>query len=105
MDTNVDSATRLCNVTLTDATEPRAGGLRLNICLSSSDSIRFKKMHNVWDLSIMLQASDAVQQFCTAVPKDNDDADSLKTLHTYMSRKEMVFPVLTFPIALSVTDC
>lgn len=90
MDTNQDSATKLCNISLTDPTEPRPGGLRLNICLTSADSLRFKKLHSVWDLSTMLQASEAVQQYCKVVPKDSDDVDPLKTLHMFMVRKEMV---------------
>ena len=59
---NEDKASRICNVMLTDATEPRPRGLRINLCLTSSDSIRFKKLHDVSDLSILLQASEAVQK-------------------------------------------
>ncbi|KAK7694392.1 hypothetical protein QCA50_001578 [Cerrena zonata] len=89
MDTNEDSATKLCNISLTEPTEPRPGGLRINLCLTSTDSLRFKKLHNVWDLSTMLQASEAVQQFCRVIPKESDDADPLKTLHTYMIKNEL----------------
>ncbi|CAL1696456.1 unnamed protein product [Somion occarium] len=89
MDTGHDMATKLCSITLSDPTEPKPQGLRLNICLSTADSIRFKKLHDAPDLPTMLQASEPVQQFCRVTHKEAEDLNALKTLQTYMTKKRM----------------
>ncbi|CCM02177.1 uncharacterized protein FIBRA_04256 [Fibroporia radiculosa] len=80
---------RLCNIALYDATDPRPNGLRFSVCFVSVDSIRLGRMHNVPELYLLLNSSTPVQQFAKLGHQEEEDADALRTLASYMRRQRM----------------
>lgn len=79
-------AQRLCNVTMSDATDPRPNGLRFSICLTT-DSIRLQKIYGVADFYMVMQACSPVQQFAKVGPQDDGDAEALKAFTSYLRRR------------------
>ncbi|KAJ3541216.1 hypothetical protein NM688_g6118 [Phlebia brevispora] len=83
-------ADRICNISLTDATNPRPEGLRLSILYKTETSIlRFEKFHSVSDVSILFRACAPIQQFCKLTYQDAGDAEALEILARYMTRKRL----------------
>jgi hypothetical protein len=90
MDVTREKSARLCNVTLSDATEHPAEGLRLSVIFSSMNSIGFSRLHDISDLDMVLRACKPVHQLAKLGPQDGSDADALKTLVRYMDKRQQV---------------
>ncbi len=91
MDVSRKKAERLCEIVLSDASDPLPNGLRFNICLTDdSDSIRLSAFHDLASLPMFLAASARVQQFAKAGPLEDKDADAFKQLGTYMKNRSLV---------------
>ncbi|KZT74733.1 hypothetical protein DAEQUDRAFT_4099 [Daedalea quercina L-15889] len=90
IDVEEGRAQRLCNVVLSDMTEPLPTGLRFSVCLSSADSIRFGKLHDVADLYMIARACGQVQQFVKFGPSEGSDTDAFNTLAIHL-RSERSF--------------
>ena len=89
-------ATRVCNITMLDATTPRPNGLRLSICLSTETSVlRLEKLHDAADIYTLLRACAPIQQFCKVTHKSAADESALKTLSGYMARRRQVRPTVS----------
>ncbi|KZT06371.1 uncharacterized protein LAESUDRAFT_726201, partial [Laetiporus sulphureus 93-53] len=88
---NLDSSRtkRLCNVELSDASEPRPSGLRFSLCLNDVDSLTMKKLHVVSDLSMILRACGMIQQYAKLGPQTPEDVSSITILATHMRRKRI----------------
>ncbi|KAI0762638.1 hypothetical protein C8Q74DRAFT_1383169 [Fomes fomentarius] len=90
MDASRKKAERLCELILSDASDPLPNGLRFNICLTDdSDSIRLSAFHDLASLPMFLAASARVQQFAKAGPLEDKDADAVKQLGTYMKNRSL----------------
>ncbi|THH02520.1 hypothetical protein EW026_g379 [Hermanssonia centrifuga] len=78
---------RLCNVSLSEPTNPRPNGLRLSICYNTEDSIlQLQKLHDVSDLFLILRACAFTQQFCKFGPLDVSDVKPIGIFSSYMAR-------------------
>ncbi|KAI0076249.1 hypothetical protein K474DRAFT_1282466 [Panus rudis PR-1116 ss-1] len=82
-----DKTEKMCNIILSEPTEPRPMGLRLNICLDQVKSIQLQKLHVISDLNMVLLACAPVQQFCKITPQETQDADGLRTLDEYLRKR------------------
>lgn len=89
MDTSRDKAERVCEVMLSEPTEPLPGGLRFNICLAG-ENIRLSAFHHLSTLHLFLQASARAQQFAKLTPAGDKDADAVKHLGMFMQRRSLV---------------
>ena len=89
MDVSRNRAERLCEVTLSEPSEPLPNGLRFSICLTS-DSIRLSAFQSLASLPLFLLASTRPQQFAKIGPMEDKDADAVKQLGTYMRNKSLV---------------
>ena len=89
MDVSRNRAERLCEVTLSEPSEPLPNGLRFSICLTS-DSIRLSAFQSLASLPLFLLASTRPQQFSKIGPMEDKDADAVKQLGTYMRNKSLV---------------
>lgn len=96
MEVGPDKAERLCNIILSEATEPRPNGDRFSLVLASADSIRMKKLHNVRDLWLILRGCNAVQQYAKVTHQEDTDATALRALSDYMGRNDLVGPLSSF---------
>ena len=89
MDVSRDRAERVCEVLLSDSTEPLPNGLRFSICLTG-DSIRLSAFHALESMHLLLSASSRAQQFAKLGPLEDKDADAVKHLGLYMRKQNMV---------------
>lgn len=83
---------RICKIYMADATSPLPNGLRLSICYNdtSSAKLHLQKLHSVSDVFILLRACSPIQQYCKILPQSDKDANSLKALSSYMTRRREV---------------
>ncbi|KAI0094587.1 hypothetical protein BDY19DRAFT_913567 [Irpex rosettiformis] len=83
-----DRADRLCNVSLSELTDARPMGLRLDILYTSDVSVlRLKKFHEMTDLYMLLRACAPVQQCCKVSHAAEGDFETITTLSAWMTRK------------------
>ncbi|KAH9937573.1 uncharacterized protein B0H18DRAFT_1113390 [Fomitopsis serialis] len=80
-------AQRICNIALSDATEPRPNGLRFSICLDPVDSVRLGKLYEVADIYMILRSCTQVQQFAKLGPGKDSDADAVTALAAHLKTK------------------
>ena len=90
MEVGPDQADRLCNIILSDVTEPRPTGYRLSMLLASVDSLRLMKMYSAYDVWTILRGCSDIQQFAKVTHQEERDGSALKTLTNYMSRHGVV---------------
>lgn len=90
LDRTDDNSKPLCDATLCDATEPLPLGLRFSVVLASSDHLDFSSFHDVLDLPSILRACKGIQQIARLAPREKKDTPNLRTLITYMSKKQKV---------------
>ncbi|PIL29610.1 hypothetical protein GSI_08247 [Ganoderma sinense ZZ0214-1] len=86
IDVSRDRAERLCEIMLSEPTEPLPGGLRFNICLTG-ENIRLSAFHNLSFLHLFLLASARAQQFAKLTPAGDKDADAIKQLGAFMKSR------------------
>ncbi|KAI0702474.1 hypothetical protein BC835DRAFT_1320860 [Cytidiella melzeri] len=87
METGPDKADKLCNVCLSEPTEPRPLGLTMNIIYNSEVSIlRLKKFHDIPDLYMLLRACAPLQQCCRVSNAAGGDAVAIKALGDELTR-------------------
>ncbi|KDQ54746.1 hypothetical protein JAAARDRAFT_347429 [Jaapia argillacea MUCL 33604] len=96
---NADQTTELCDITISDPTDPIPGCLKLSICFNSADHIRFRKLHDIADLNAILPACTTVAQAAKVGPQEASDLDAIQTLAKYMDNRNLI----TFA-AMSVND-
>jgi hypothetical protein len=82
-------AEKLCEVTIQDHT-PAQGGLKLDLFLQKSDSIRLKKFHDLTDLDLLLPSFQHIAQFASLVPCEEKDKEAFSTMQKYLLLKEKV---------------
>ena len=91
MEVGADRADRICNVSLSDPTDARPMGLRLDILYTSEVSVlRLKKFYEMTDLYMILQACAPLQQCCKVSYAAQGDFDAMTTLGGWMARKNQV---------------
>ncbi|KAM5538264.1 hypothetical protein V8D89_008151 [Ganoderma adspersum] len=88
VDVSRDRAERVCEIMLSEPTEPLPGGLRFNICLTG-ENIRLSAFHDLSSLHLFLLASARAQQFAKLTPAGNKDADAVKQLGAFMRRRSL----------------
>ena len=89
MDASEEKAEHICEILLSDSTEPLPNGLRFTICLTG-DNIRLSAFYDLGSLPLMLLASTRPQQFAKLGPREEKDADAVKALGTYMKKLSLV---------------
>ena len=90
-----NEANKLCNIRMTDATAWRRDGLRIHICYNAATTVlRLQKMHNLFDINIILRACAPIQQYCKVYQQTEADTDSFESFSTYMARKRLVRTLL-----------
>jgi hypothetical protein len=82
-------AEKLCEVTVQDHT-PARGGMKLDLFLQKSDSIRLKKFHDLADLDLLLPSFQHIAQFASLVPCEEKDEEAFGVMKKYLSHKEKV---------------
>lgn len=82
-------AERLCEVTIQDHT-PTRGGLKLDLFLQKSDSIRLKKFHDLTDLDLLLPSFQHIAQFASLLPCGERDREAFAIMREYLFLKEKV---------------
>ena len=82
-------AEKLCEVTIQDHTHAR-GGLKLDLFLQKSDSIRLKKFHDLTDLDLILPSFQHIAQFASLVPCGDKDKEAFSIMQEYLLLKEKV---------------
>jgi len=82
-------AERLCEVTIQDHT-PARGGMKLDLFLQKSDSIRLKKFHDLTDLDLLLPSFQHIAQFASLIPCGEKDKEAFATMQEYLLLKEKV---------------
>ena len=82
-------AEKLCEVTIQDHT-PARGGMKLDLFLQKSDSIRLKKFHDLRDLDLLLPSFQQIAQFASLVPCEEKDEEAFGVMQKYLSHKEKV---------------
>jgi hypothetical protein len=80
---------KLCEVTIQDHTAAR-GGMKLDLFLQKSDSIRLKKFHDLTDLDLLLPSFGQITQFASLVPSEEKDKEVFTTVQEYLLLKEKV---------------
>lgn len=91
MELSPDRADRLCNITLSEPTDPRPRGLRLSVLYDTDVSLlRLQKFHNLADLYQLLRACAPVQQCAKVSHASESDLQALSTLGAWMSRRTQV---------------
>ncbi len=90
IDVSGNKADRICEIALDELTDPRPEGIRLSVCTSTVDSLRFKKLYDLPDIHLALPACGAAQQFCRVSPKADRDSSPLGTLRLYMQKRQLV---------------
>ncbi|KAI0343935.1 hypothetical protein BDW22DRAFT_1327569, partial [Trametopsis cervina] len=89
MEAGPDRADRLCNVALSDPTDPLPRGLRLSVVYNPDVSmLRLQKFHDISDLYILLQACSTVQQCCKVSHAAEEDFDAISTVGGWMARTQ-----------------
>lgn len=82
-------AEKLCDVTIQDHRAAR-GGMKLDLFLQKSNSIRLKKFHDLTDLDLFLPSFSQITQFASIVPFGENDKEAFATMQEYLLRKEKV---------------
>lgn len=82
-------AEKVCEVTIQDHT-PVRGGMKLDLFLQKSDSIRLKKFHDLTDLDLFLPSFQYIAQFATLVPCGEKDKEAFAVMQEYLLLKEKV---------------
>src|SRR6266478_1655074 len=72
-------AEKVCEVTIQDYT-PARGGLKLDLFLQKSDSIRLKKFHDHTDLDLLLPSFQHIAQFASLVPREEKDKEAFAVM-------------------------
>lgn len=90
INTTPGSGQKLCNVVLSDTTEPPQNGLRLSFLCASMDSIRFKKLLATSELDAVLPACNRLQQLAKLGPESGGDETAFNTLLAFMDRQRKV---------------
>ncbi|EKM60867.1 uncharacterized protein PHACADRAFT_204012 [Phanerochaete carnosa HHB-10118-sp] len=81
-------AARLCNISLSEPTEPRPGGIRLNLCCTAEIStLRLEKLHDITDVYLLLRACAPIQQHCKVSHRAIEDEATFNAFATYLSRR------------------
>ena len=89
IDASRDKAEHVCDISLTDVTEPLANGLRFSIC-TPEGAIRFSSFHQLHAFPMFLQACSPTQQFAKVEPKEDKDVEPLKQLTVFMNKRALV---------------
>lgn len=85
------SAAKLCNISLSEPTEPRPGGIRLSLCYTAETStLQLEKLHDVTDVYLLLRACAPIQQYCKVSHKTAEDETTFNTFATYLGRRRQV---------------
>jgi hypothetical protein len=96
INTGKDHKERVCNVTLSDASEGSPERLRLAICFNSSISfLLLEKLLPLEDLQCLQPALTPVPETAKIGPENEADAQALNTLFLYMSSRKLVCPLFT----------
>ena len=82
-------AEKLCEVTIQGHT-PARGGLKLDLFLQKSDSIRLGKFHDLTDLDLILPSFQHIAQFASLVPRGENDMEPFAKMREYLLIKEKV---------------
>lgn len=91
-----DRADRLCTIQLSEPTDARPMGLRLDVLYTPEVSVlRLKKFHEMSDLYLMLRACAPVQQCCKVAHATEADFAGVATLSGWMTRNSQVRFVLS----------
>jgi hypothetical protein len=94
MDVTGSKSEPLCDATLTDPTDHLPNGLRLSMVITAMTSIRLSGFYDMVDLDMFLLACKPVEQLARLGPQGEKDMDALRTLASYMGKKQQVFTVL-----------
>ncbi|KDQ30537.1 hypothetical protein PLEOSDRAFT_1101525 [Pleurotus ostreatus PC15] len=82
-----DKSEHLCDICLTDVSDPLPDGLRLNILLQTVDSFRCKGLYDQMDVvQILLACKKTPQQFARVTPKEPKDTEALTALTRSINR-------------------
>ena len=95
MDVNYETAERVCDISLSEPTEPLPNGLRFSICMPQ-DGLRFSAFYPIHALPMFLQACAPAQQFAKVGPMEDKDAQAVSQLTTFMNKRSLVGQLQTF---------
>ncbi|KAJ7666449.1 hypothetical protein B0H17DRAFT_1089829 [Mycena rosella] len=90
-----DKTDHLCDVVLNDLVPLQIEGLRINVAMASADSIHLLSFHDLVDMSDFLKTCPE-QQLARLGPSTDKDAEPLKILARYMTKKSLVSLVPVF---------
>jgi hypothetical protein len=82
-------AEKICEITIQDHT-PARGGLKLDLFLQKTNSIRLKKFHDLTDLDLLLPSFQHIAQFASLVPCGEKDKERFAIMQEYLLLKEKV---------------
>lgn len=86
-----DKSEHICDICLTDVSDPLPDGLRLNILLQTVDSFRCKGLYDQMDVvQILLACKKTPQQFARVTPKEPKDTEALTALTRSINRLRQV---------------
>ncbi|KAL4268000.1 Chromo domain-containing protein [Pleurotus pulmonarius] len=82
-----DKSEHICDICITDVSDPLPDGLRLNVLLQTVDSFRCKGLYDQMDVvQILLACKKIPQQFARITPKGPNDTDALTALTKSINR-------------------
>ncbi|KAJ7785978.1 hypothetical protein B0H16DRAFT_1488782 [Mycena metata] len=86
----------VCDIVLTDLYPASVEGLRINVAMASVESVRLLSFHDLIDMSdflktcVRLGPDEPLLQLARLGPSTDKDAQPLKTLARYMTKKNLV---------------
>lgn len=100
MDVGADTAERLCEITITEASEHVPDGFRLNLLFMDQDSLRLTKRYKQAEFDQILRALRRVDQFAKISEQNNENKNAFQDLVKYLEKERLVSPFifLTFYI-------
>lgn len=82
---------RLCDVRLSESTQPRPNGLRMSVCYTPTDpKLHLTKFYNTADIHALLDICAPIQQYCKVTHKDEADESTFKTFSKFIARRHFV---------------
>lgn len=86
----------VCDIVLTDLYPASVEGLRINVAMASVESVHLLSFHDLIDMSdflktcVRLGPDEPLLQLARLGPSTDKDAQPLKTLGRYMTKKNLV---------------
>ncbi|KAJ7129997.1 hypothetical protein C8R43DRAFT_1208123 [Mycena crocata] len=91
-----DKTDHLCDVVLNELFPPNIEGLRINVAMASAKSIHLRSFHELSDMfeflktCVRMQTPEPLQQIARLGPSTDKDAEPLKIIARFMTKKNFV---------------